>query len=167
MDFATLYEEDVETWAKLQVAALQRLATRPGPWSNVVDWENVIEQIDGLSSDRKAAESLLRIAFAHVLKASADPESLSVPRWRIDASDLLDQAQRKLKLDQELKARKALQLVVDPDASALHLPPGIPCTCPFALDELLAEDFTYDLAVERLYIRLTSWRPKAREDEAA
>jgi hypothetical protein len=46
----------------------------------------------------------------------------------------------------------------------LGVPPSIPRSCPFTLDELLAEDFTYDCAVERLYIRLTSWRPKADKD---
>ena len=38
-------------------------------------------------------------------------------------------------------------------------------TCPFTLDELLCEDFTYDRAVERLYILLTAWRPKAEKDD--
>jgi hypothetical protein len=47
----------------------------------------------------------------------------------------------------------------------LGVPPGIPRTCPFTLDELLADDFTYDRAVERLYILLTSWRPKAEKDK--
>ena len=78
MDFATLYAEDVETWAELQVAALRRLAATPGPWSNVIDWENVIEEIEDLGSEqRRAVESLLENAFAHAIKIAADPESLS------------------------------------------------------------------------------------------
>jgi len=39
-----------------------------------------------------------------------------------------------------------------------------PRACPFGLGELLAKEFTYDRAVERLYILLTSWPPKAEKD---
>ena len=46
MDFATLYAEDVETWAELQVDALRRLAATPGSWANIIDWENVLEEIE-------------------------------------------------------------------------------------------------------------------------
>ena len=63
MDFATLYEDDVETWAELQVAALRRLAAIPGPWANTVDWENVIEEIEDLGSEKRTSvESLLENA---------------------------------------------------------------------------------------------------------
>jgi len=152
MDFARLYEEDVETWAELQVAALRRLAQTKGPWSNVIDWENVIEEIDDWSSDRRAAQSLLRNAFAHYLKICADPESLSVRRWRIDATDFLSQAQAKLRpamraridLDRVwLKARQAA-------ANALQefereLPASVPRRCPFTFDEIVEMDPRVDL----------------------
>ena len=46
----------------------------------------------------------------------------------------------------------------------LGVPPSIPRACPFALDELLSEEFTYDRAVERLYVLLTSWRPKTERN---
>lgn len=49
MDFATLYKEDIETWAETQIAALRRLAEHPGPLANVIDWENVIEEIEDLA----------------------------------------------------------------------------------------------------------------------
>src|SRR5439155_268668 len=82
LDFAALYEDDTETWAERQVAALRRLAAMPGPWANRIDWENVIEEIQDLGSEqRRAAESLLQNALAHALKIVADPESLSAERW--------------------------------------------------------------------------------------
>jgi hypothetical protein len=60
LDFATLYEDDIETWAELQVEALRRLAAMPGPWANKIDWENVIEEIEDVGSNqRRAVESLL------------------------------------------------------------------------------------------------------------
>ncbi|HKH35064.1 MAG TPA: DUF29 domain-containing protein [Beijerinckiaceae bacterium] len=98
MDFATLYAEDVETWAELQVAALRRLAATPGPWSNVIDWENVIEEIEDLGSEqRRAVESLLENAFAHAIKIAADPESLSAEHWKREITVFLDQARAKMR----------------------------------------------------------------------
>ncbi|WP_375462146.1 DUF29 domain-containing protein [uncultured Enterovirga sp.] len=152
MDFATLYEEDIETWAEIQVAALRRLAAIPGPWSNVIDWENVIEEIDDLSSDRKAAESLLRNAFAHLLKAAADPDSLAVRRWRVDTSDFLDQARVKLKnsMRQRLDLDRVWMDARDAATNSLKeydraLPPDIPRSCPFSFDDIRALDPDVDL----------------------
>ena len=61
IDFATLYAEDVETWAELQVDALRRLAAAPASWANIIDWENVLEVIESLGSERRrAVEACLR-----------------------------------------------------------------------------------------------------------
>ena len=69
MEFSTLYDEDTETWAELQVVALRRLACTPGPWANAIDWENVIEEVEDLGAERRrAVESLLENAFVHVLR---------------------------------------------------------------------------------------------------
>jgi Domain of unknown function DUF29 len=152
MDFASLYEEDMETWAELQVAALRRLAETKGPWSNVIDWENVIEEINDFSSDRHAAQSLLRNAFVHWLKICGDPESLSVRRWRIDATDFLKQAQARLK--PAMRARIDLDRVwlnaMQAAANALaeferELPASVPRSCPFTFDEIVEMDPESDL----------------------
>ena len=98
MDFATLYEEDPETWAELQVETLRRLAATPGPWANAIDWENVIEEIDGVGShQRRAVESLLVNAFTHALKIAADPDSLSARHWEKELISFLDQVRAKMR----------------------------------------------------------------------
>jgi hypothetical protein len=98
MDFATLYAEDVETWAELQVDALRRLAATPGSWANIIDWENVLEEIESLGSEqRRAVESLLENALAHALKVVGDPNSLSTERWKKEIVNFLRQARKKIK----------------------------------------------------------------------
>src|SRR5215217_167601 len=98
MDFATLYAEDVETWAELQVDALRRLAATPGSWGNIIDWENVLEEIESLGSEqRRAVESLLENALAHALKVVGDPNSLSTERWKKEIVNFLRQARKKIK----------------------------------------------------------------------
>lgn len=98
MDFARLYEDDIETWAELQVAALRRLAARPGPWTNAIDWENVIEEVEDLGSDRRrAVQSLLENAFAHAIKIEADPASLSAEHWRAEVRTFTRQARAKMR----------------------------------------------------------------------
>ena len=47
MDQPSLYDDDTVTWADQQVAALRSLATRP-ELSNVLDWDNVAEEIEGV-----------------------------------------------------------------------------------------------------------------------
>ena len=69
------------------------------------------------------------------------------------------------RLDLDRLWREAFdQAMIEIPRRVLGVPPSIPRTCPFTLDELLSEDFTYDRAVERLYILLTSWRPRAEKD---
>jgi Domain of unknown function DUF29 len=104
LDFATLYEDDIETWAELQVEALRRLAVMPGPWANRIDWENVIEEIEDVGSNqRRAVESLLEQAFIHVLKIAGDPDSLSVKRWEKEVQTFWRQAQERA--DRAMRSR--------------------------------------------------------------
>jgi hypothetical protein len=155
MDFATLYAEDVETWAELQVDALRRLAATPGSWANIIDWENVLEEIE----------------LVQAIAGYCDPDSLLRHERNRRVHSGQSEAERDLsptiraRLDLDRLWREAFdQAMTEIPRRVLGVPPGIPRTCPFTLDELLADDFTYDRAVERLYILLTSWRPKAEKD---
>ena len=47
MDIASLYDDDIVSWAEQQAAALRELAAKP-ELSNVVDWENLIEEVETL-----------------------------------------------------------------------------------------------------------------------
>jgi hypothetical protein len=143
MDFTTLYEEDVETWAELQVEALRRLAAMPGPWANAIDWENVIEEIEDLGSERRyAAESLLENALAHALKIVADPESLSTEQWGKEVRLFLNQAQAKFRpaMRSRIDMEKVWSNACERASHALEAfdrkLPELPRQCPFSFDDV-------------------------------
>lgn len=155
--------------------------------SGELDWERLACGIERVGRWAQAhVETGLRTMLAQAVAGFCDPDSLRrherlerthsgqraagreitpTIRARVDLDSLWRQAfdLTTAELDVNLMMREALGLVIDPDASALRLPPSIPRACPFTLDELLADDFTYDAAVERLYVRLTSWRPTGKE----
>jgi len=144
MNDATLYQDDVETWAELQVAALRRLATMPGPWANIIDWENVIEEIESLGSEqRRAVESLLENAFAHALKIEADPDSLSAEHWKGEVTAFLDQARAKMKpaMRSRIDMDKIWQNACKQASISLEAfdrtMPEVPQRCPCSFDEVM------------------------------
>jgi Domain of unknown function DUF29 len=148
MDFATLYAEDVETWAELQVVALRRLAAMQGPWMNAIDWENVVEEIESLGSEqRRAVESLLVEVFAHVLKIAAEPESLSAEHWKAEVQNFSAQAQQTVKpamrsrVDMEKIWRRACKLASDSMEAFDRTLPNVPQSCPYSFDDVLDRDF--------------------------
>jgi hypothetical protein len=70
------YATDFAAWSEAQAAALRRRA------SNEIDWENVAEEIEGLSrSDRREIRSRLAILCEHLLKWRFQPEARS-PSWK-------------------------------------------------------------------------------------
>jgi hypothetical protein len=93
MTNTSLYADDIVTWAEQQVAELRRVASLAP--SNAVDWENVIEEIESVGrSEWKGVESQLRNAFAHILKAFCDPDSLSMMAWRTEVTGFLVEARQ-------------------------------------------------------------------------
>ena len=148
MDFSTLYDEDTETWAELQVVALRRLACTPGPWANAIDWENVIEEVEDLGAERRrAVECLLENAFVHVLKIAADPDSLSADHGRDEVQEFWEQARNKTKpamrsrIDmQEIweRACKRASKALEAFDRAL---PEVPESCPYSFDNVADDKF--------------------------
>jgi hypothetical protein len=145
-----LYEQDFYVWTQRQAEALRRLAeTRP----NVeLDFPHLIEEVEDLGTgQRDAVRSQLRRIIEHCLKLeysrSLDPrggwyDSIIDARAELDDKlspslrrDLDDQLQR-LWTRSRTKAENALRRFGEPDAAAL-LPPD----CPYALDDLLADDW--------------------------
>jgi hypothetical protein len=148
MESATLHADDVETWAELQVEALRHLATMQGPWSNALDWENVIEEIESLGSEQRGAvESSLESALAHALKVIADPGSLSAEHWTREIGSFLKQARNKMK--PAMRSRIDMQVIWQ-DACAeasnaleafdLALP-EVPARSPFSFDDVADPEF--------------------------
>ena len=147
MNDATLYDQDIEGWAEVQVAALRRLATVSGPWSNVIDWENVIEEIEDLGSERRrSVESLLGLVFVHLLKVGAQPHALTAHHWRAEVDNFLSLARSKgrksirarLDLDEIWRAslRDAERKLRPYDQT---LPADLPQSCPFTFEQLVLD----------------------------
>ena len=161
MDAATLYDDDIVTWAEQQAAALRELASRP-ELSNAVDWENVIEEIECLGrSEWKGVASQIRNALAHVVKWYCDPDSLSRRSWGLETARFLDEARSDYRASMrahldlhDLWRRAFREASRELLAYRRRVPPGIPQDCPFTLDEVLAPDFDYESAVRRLSERL-------------
>ena len=169
MDAATLYDDDIVTWSERQVAALRALAARP-ELSNAVDWENVIEEIECLGrSEWRGLQSQLTNALAHILKGFCDPDSPSRAPWAIETGNFLQEVRRDFRNSMRAKidldgiwraafARASRELLV----YRRRIPPGVPPRCPFTLDEILDEAFTYDSALSKLYEPIIGQQPDER-----
>ena len=156
MDWAAIYEDDIEGWAEAQVAALRRFAATPGPWSNIIDFENVIEEVEDLGSEKRhAVESLLQNALAHALKVLAEPQSLSGEQWRKEVGNYLSQAKTEYKtsmrrsVDVDQLWRRAMKSAENALRDDLTLRPlRLSHQCPFSIDELTSEGLSVDRALE-------------------
>lgn len=165
-----LYDDDIVTWAEQQVAALRALAARPD-LSDAADWAHVIEGIESSGrSEWKGVVSQLRNAFVHIIKGFCDPDSLSRLAWAAETGACLGEARADYRpsmariVDLDEAWRQAFRRAADElRPYGVTVPPGIPARCPFTLDEVLGEAFTYDLALRRLYEGLTGQSP-ADED---
>jgi hypothetical protein len=86
-----LYTRDIVLWSERQAEALRRL--RAGELVNDLDWDNVIEEVEGLGrSETKAVRTLLLRALEHLLKAAAWPDSADAPGWLHEAGVFLRDA---------------------------------------------------------------------------
>lgn len=159
----SLYDDDILTWSEQQAAALRGLASRP-ELSNVVDWPNLIEEIECLGrSEWKGVESLFRNALCHILKGVCDPDSLSRDAWSIETDRFLD--------DARADYRPSMRRAIDVDRAwerafrdaarelrpyAVRIPPRVPRSSPFRLDDLLDASLTFETAVMRLHERMSA-----------
>jgi len=166
----SLYDTDVLLWSEEQAAALRRLAgTETAP---AADWERIAGLIEDVGrSARDHVEAGLRRMLVQAIAGYCDSDSaLRHERIRRTLSGQIE-AERDLgptiraRLDLDRLWREAFdEAMREIPRRVFGVPPSIPRTSPFTLDELLDEEFTYDRAVERLYILLTSWRPKAERN---
>jgi hypothetical protein len=140
---ADLYETDVLRWSEQQSDLLRRHAR--GERVNArIDWPNVAEEISAVGRDQlHAAQSLLRQALIHMLKAEAWPLNRDAPAWRAEAirfrADAADRYVPSIRQRVDLariyrQATRALPGTMDGEA-----PLSVPESCPVTLDELLAD----------------------------
>ena len=145
-----LYEQDFYVWTQRQAQALRHLAeTRP----NVdLDLPHLIEEVKDLgTSQRDAVRSQVRRIIEHCLKLEFS--STSDPRggWYDSIIDARGEIEDKLSpslrrdLEEQLprlwararaKSDNGMRRFGEPDAADL-----LPADCPYALDDLLADDW--------------------------
>jgi hypothetical protein len=154
-NLTTLYDTDYAAWAKLQ-----RDSLRAGRYSEL-DVEHLLEELSDMGkSERRELDSRLLILIAHLLKWQYQLQTLS-ERWRefdgrswratiVEQRKQLDLLLRKAP---GLMAASAQAVAaIYPDAADLAsketgLPAEtFPLTCPYPLQDMLADDFYPDSA---------------------
>ena len=138
-----LYDIDVFAWSERQAALLQGVA-RGERISEMVDWPNVIEEIEAMGrAELHGCESLLGQALLHLLKLHLRPDHMAAAHWRGETYGFLSAARRRF--SPSMRQRIDLEELYQQAATQLRLslddPQGqrvMPESCPYALDDLLA-----------------------------
>jgi hypothetical protein len=140
----SLYDSDALAWGEHQAVLLQRLAAGE-PIAEPVDWPHVIEAIQEVGlSELRACRSLLVQAMSHLLKQAIWPTSDAAGHWRAETAGFLAAARRSVTPSMRQRidldglwgdARYEIGAMTE-DRRAL---PPLPETCPFVLDDLIAE----------------------------
>ena len=141
------YDTDVVTWSERQADLLRRVAAGERV-NDLVDWSNVVEEIESVGNEQRfAVRSLLINIMRHRLQIAAWPEASAVSHWRHEIDGWQVQVVRRL------RRAPALRSVIEAELADLYgdavrtmyrevdgVPrPPMPQTCPFMLVELLAE----------------------------
>lgn len=140
-----LYEDDILLWSERQANLLRRYVAGDRADDAVLDWSNIIEEIESVGNEQlHAVESLLLRSLIHRLKALAWPDSRDVPHWRAEERTFLARARRRFapsmrqRLDLADIYADALRGL--PETSDGRPPLPVPDVCPVTLDDLLARD---------------------------
>jgi hypothetical protein len=141
-----LYQRDYYAWLQEQARALRERRIED------VDWENVAEEIDGLSnSETRALESQLARLLEHLLKlqyAHGISRDYNARGWRLSIKGARFAIQKLLKQSLSLRAKVAeilsdayyagrLSALRDPAFSDDELPE----TCSWTLEQVMDNDF--------------------------
>jgi hypothetical protein len=140
------YERDILSWSGQQAAMLRRVAR--GEPADGVDWEHVVEEIEGVGlSQLNDVRSFLRELIVALLRVQVSPDSSLVPEWRekiiscqFDAEARYAPSMRE-RLDLDRIYASALRqfgdVVRDGPGSSMSL---LPRSCPFTPEQLLEGD---------------------------
>ncbi len=156
-----LYEHDALAWSEQQADLLRRLASGER-LNEAVDWVHVIEEVADVGlSELRTCRSLLRQAMTHLVKLHMSPDALSADHWRSEVAGFLADARDRFspsmrhRLDLDALFRTTLYNLfgsrIRRDDGG-HAGKALPSseTCPFTLDQLLAEDPDITALVGRL-----------------
>ena len=147
-----LYDRDILAWSEQQARLLARIAAGER-LNEAVDWANVIEEVESVGrSELHACESLLGQALLHLMKLSLEPESLAVPHWRGEVVGFVARARRSFA--PSMRQRIDIPGLYADGLKAVRaqagVPTNLPTSCPYVLDDLLADDLDLAGLVARL-----------------
>jgi hypothetical protein len=134
------HESDLYEWTKEQADALRRRA------SNALDWDNLAEEIESLgTSNLDQIESRLENLILHLLKWKCQPE-LQWGSWRGSIFEARHRIARLIKKNPSLSGYPGEYL---PEAYPVACKKALaetgllrlPETCPWTIEEILADDF--------------------------
>jgi hypothetical protein len=143
-----LYEHDVLAWSQHQADLLRRLGR--GERVNDVDWTKLAEEIEALGrSELRSVESLLLLMLVHLLKLQAWPDSDAGNHRRGEIVGFQYEANRRFTPSMRQKIDVGGLYAHDIRRLGAEAPDtGFPPVNPFALDDLLNED--WDTLLSRL-----------------
>jgi hypothetical protein len=142
-----LYHADIVLWSERQSDLLRRLAAGERV-NDQIDWENVVEEIETVGrSEVRAVTSALQNGIQHKLYLLGWPNVVAVRHWHHEVRVQLAQAAKDY--------RESMRKEIQPDLPDLYrlaclgverhmldesepVSP-LPASCPWTLDELLAE----------------------------
>jgi hypothetical protein len=142
---ASSYDQDFHRWTQEQAELLRR-----GQLASA-DVDHLIEELEAMGArERRELNSRLKALLAHLLKWTYQPVRRS-PSWRatiaeqrLSLQDLLDDnpSLRSTLGDQLPNAYRRARLLAIKETNLED--DSFPSICPFALDEVMAEDFYPD-----------------------
>jgi hypothetical protein len=142
------YDDDFYAWTQYQAAVLRSLAIT----DNRLDREHVAEEIEDLGkSERNAVRSEIRRILEHFLKLAHSPAGDPRADWMVSIANARAELEERLTatLRQDLEAnlgriyghaRKAAEIALRKHQEN-RATPAIPAECPYALDQILADDW--------------------------
>jgi hypothetical protein len=151
MSSQRLYDTDFYAWTQDQARKLREVR------DNRLDAEHLAEEVADLGkSELRAVTSHLESLLVHLLKAAYSPANQPRSGWLNEADAHQDLARQAFwpsmrdKIDLNRLWRRALRQTNRElaDYGEAEVPENP--LCPFTLDDLLAEEFDIDAAVERL-----------------
>jgi hypothetical protein len=145
-----LYKEDFYAWTRDQAEALRRLANQR--WNGPLDLLHLAEEVEDLGSEQHwAVESQLERVIEHLLKLEHSPSSAPRCQWMISVNNARGEIKRRLTptirgqvepaladLYRRSRRNAELSLLDHREADAAR---ALPATCPYAFDDLLADEW--------------------------
>ena len=152
------HDEDFYAWTQHQAKLLRSLQSMGADLLAEIDLSHVAEEIEDLGkAELRGASSLIQQIMIHLIKAASDREGRAGGHWRTEAKTFHAELLRYFEpsMGQRIQLQKLWAQALDIADSALRdhgaaRLAGIPESCPFALQDFVAEQFRFEALLARL-----------------